>query len=172
MCAWTLWGMRGSAHNTWIHAVFQSHSLTLAVSAPPPPARITRFFISIILPTLFIAPSVCTSLFAPRCFSNRPQNNNGAANAAGPSELALASKLEELREARSLSSEIVDSGSKLYSLLSLEEETKRARENAMQFLDTISKNLENDDPQLHIERSIRMHIQEVCVKYTKSPLGF
>ena len=41
-----------------------------------------------------------------------------------PADLSLASKMEELREARSLSSEIVDSGSKLYSLLALEEETK------------------------------------------------
>lgn len=38
---------------------------------------------------------------------------------------------------------------------------QKARDRAMTFLETISKNLENDDPQLHIERSIRMHIQEV-----------
>ncbi len=80
---------------------------------------------------------------------------------SGPAELTLASKLDELKEARNLSSEIVDSGARLHSLLAQEEDTKRARDRAVNFLEQMASNLESDDPQLFMERSIRMQIQEV-----------
>jgi len=81
----------------------------------------------------------------------------------GGADAALVERLEELKEARALASEIVDSGSKLYALLAREQELKESREKAMHFLDSISLHLDASgiggggagDPSSLIDRSIR-----------------
>eukprot|EP00954_Amorphochlora_amoebiformis_P001005 79394-Amorphochlora_amoeboformis.AAC.1 len=56
----------------------------------------------------------------------------------------LQTKLDELKAARNLSNEIVESGSKLFTLLGQENKLKKNREKAIQFVDSISMNLESN----------------------------
>jgi len=79
---------------------------------------------------------------------------------------ALATKLEDLKHARSLATEIVDSGAKLYTLLGKEEELKKSRERALQFLDSISLNLESNDSHDQIERNIMQQINIISDNIT------
>lgn len=82
-----------------------------------------------------------------------PSEVEGSAN----TEIAAASKMEELKDARNLSSEIVTSGAKLNNLLSNEEKLKVNRDRALKFLDSISINLDSDSHD-QIERNIRQEI--------------
>jgi len=79
---------------------------------------------------------------------------------------ALATKLEDLKHARNLATEIVDSGAKLYTLLGKEEELKKSRERALQFLDSISLNLESNDSHDQIERNIMQQINIISDNIT------
>jgi clusterin-associated protein 1 len=81
-------------------------------------------------------------------------DNDSAKNQAA-ADLSLATKLDELKEARNLATEIVESGSKLFGLLGREAELKESRDRALAFLDSISNNLGSDDPHNQIERNIR-----------------
>ena len=78
----------------------------------------------------------------------------------------IATKLEDLKHARSLATEIVDSGAKLYTLLGKEEELKKSRERALQFLDSISLNLESNDSHDQIERNIMQQIHIISDNIT------
>ena len=69
-------------------------------------------------------------------------------------------RLDEFKDSRTLTSEIIDSGSKLYTLLTNEEEVKKARDRAITFLES-STSLETNDSQKYIERSILGSIQDV-----------
>lgn len=80
------------------------------------------------------------------------------ANRTSTGEIQIGAKLEELKKARVLASEIVDSGAKLYSLLGKEEELRKSRSKALAFLDSLSMNLESNDPADQIERNIREQI--------------
>uniref|UniRef100_A0A7S4DEA2 Clusterin-associated protein 1 n=1 Tax=Lotharella globosa TaxID=91324 RepID=A0A7S4DEA2_9EUKA len=73
----------------------------------------------------------------------------------------LQTKLDELKKARNMANEIVDSGSKLFLLLGQENELKKSRENAIQFVDSISMNLESNAARETIERSIREQINSI-----------
>jgi len=76
-------------------------------------------------------------------------------------DFSLSSKVEELKEARALATDIVESGAKLYSLLEREDELKDARERALKFVDSISLNLDSDETHQLIEKSIREQINNV-----------
>jgi clusterin-associated protein 1 len=67
----------------------------------------------------------------------------------------LDSKLSNLRAARSLANEITETGAKLYDSLGKENELREARAKALEFLDSISKNLDSNTEQEYIEKCIR-----------------
>ncbi len=75
---------------------------------------------------------------------------------------ALESKLEELKQAKNMANDIVESGSKLYTLLGQEGELKKNREKAIQFVDSISMNLESNAAREVIERNIREQINNIA----------
>ncbi len=72
----------------------------------------------------------------------------------------LSSKLHNLKEARQLASEITESGAKLYDLLGQEKDLKEARDKALEFLDSISRNLDTNTEQQYIEKCIRNIIDQ------------
>lgn len=81
------------------------------------------------------------------------------AKSAAAADLSLSARLDELKEARNLAGEIVESGSKLFTLLGREGEgLKESRDRALTFLDAISSNLDSADPHAGIERNIREQI--------------
>lgn len=65
------------------------------------------------------------------------------------------SKLHNLKAARQLATEITESGAKLFDLLSNERELKASRDKALEFLDSISRNLDSNSEQQYIEKCIR-----------------
>lgn len=67
----------------------------------------------------------------------------------------MSSKLHNLKAARQLASEITESGAKLFDLLGQERDLKEAREKALEFLDSISRNLDSNTEQVYIEKCIR-----------------
>ena len=67
----------------------------------------------------------------------------------------LNSKLHNLKAARALATEITETGAKLHDLLGQEKELKEAREKALEFLDSISRNLETNTESQYIEKCIR-----------------
>ena len=62
----------------------------------------------------------------------------------GMMDFNVSSKLHNLKAARSLATEITESGAKLYDLLGQERELKDHRDKALEFLDSISKNLDSN----------------------------
>jgi clusterin-associated protein 1 len=62
--------------------------------------------------------------------------------------------LSNLKAARQLATEITESGAKLYDLLGQEKELKDAREKALEFLESISRNLDSNTEQVYMERTI------------------
>ena len=64
-------------------------------------------------------------------------------------------KLQNLKAARQLATEITESGAKLFDMLAQEKELKQARDNAIEFLDSISRNLDTNSEQQYIEKCIR-----------------
>lgn len=71
----------------------------------------------------------------------------------------MSSKIQNLKAAKGLASEITESGAKLFDLLSKEPELKEGRDKALSFLDNLSKNLDSSTEQEYIRRSIRDIIQ-------------
>jgi clusterin-associated protein 1 len=65
------------------------------------------------------------------------------------------SKLHNLKAARQLATEITESGAKLFDMLGQEKELKKARDTALEFLDSISRNLDTNSEQQYIEKCIR-----------------
>jgi clusterin-associated protein 1 len=66
----------------------------------------------------------------------------------------MSSKLHNLKSARLLASEITESGSKLFEQLGHERELKEHRDKALEFLDSISRNLDTNTEQVYIEKCI------------------
>lgn len=60
-----------------------------------------------------------------------------------------------MKAARQLATEITESGAKLFDMLAHEKELKKARDNAIEFLDSISRNLDTNSEQQYIEKCIR-----------------
>lgn len=56
----------------------------------------------------------------------------------------MSSKLHNLKAARTLATEITESGAKLFDLLGQEKELKDARDKALEFLESISRNLDTN----------------------------
>jgi clusterin-associated protein 1 len=67
----------------------------------------------------------------------------------------IESKLSNLRAAKNLATEITDTGAKLYDSLGKERDLREARIKALEFLDSISKNLDSNSEQEYIEKCIR-----------------
>eukprot|EP00743_Colponemidia_sp_Colp-15_P002266 GILK01002456.1.p1 GENE.GILK01002456.1~~GILK01002456.1.p1 ORF type:complete len:441 (+),score=102.48 GILK01002456.1:114-1436(+) len=78
------------------------------------------------------------------------------------SQFTLNAKLHDLKSTRSLASEITDSGVKLYDLLGKEKDLREAREKALRFLDSISRNLDSNAEHDYIERCIKDLIASVA----------
>lgn len=72
----------------------------------------------------------------------------------------MSSKIHNLKAARQLASEITESGAKLFDLLGQEKDLKEAREKALEFLDSISRNLDTNTEQVYIEKCIRNIIDQ------------
>ena len=66
----------------------------------------------------------------------------------------MSSKLHNLKAARQLATEITESGAKLFDLLGQERELKESRDKALEFLDSISRNLDTNTEQVYIEKCI------------------
>ena len=56
----------------------------------------------------------------------------------------MSSKLHNLKAARTLATEITESGAKLFDLLGQEKDLKDARDKALEFLESISRNLDTN----------------------------
>ncbi len=67
----------------------------------------------------------------------------------------MSSKLHNLKAARTLATEITESGAKLFDFLGQEKDLREAREKALEFLDSISRNLDTNTEQAYIEKCIR-----------------
>lgn len=65
------------------------------------------------------------------------------------------SKLHNLKAARQLATEITESGAKLFDMLGQERELRESRDKALEFLDSISRNLDQNTEQQYIEKCIR-----------------
>lgn len=70
-------------------------------------------------------------------------------------DLNINSKLSNLKQARFLANEITEAGAKLYDSLAKEKDLKEAREKALEFLDSFSRNLGSNTEQEYIEKCIR-----------------
>jgi len=57
------------------------------------------------------------------------------------------SKLHNLKAARQLATEITECGAKLHDMLGAEREMRAARDKALEFLDSISRNLDQNTEQ-------------------------
>ena len=64
-------------------------------------------------------------------------------------------KIPALKAARELANEITEVGAKLFDSLDKENELRAARNKAIEFLDSISKNLNSNSEQEYIEKCIR-----------------
>lgn len=67
----------------------------------------------------------------------------------------MSSKLSNLKQARSLANEITETGAKLYDSLGKENDLRESREKALEFLDSISRNLGSNTEQEYIEKCVR-----------------
>lgn len=79
----------------------------------------------------------------------------------------MSSKLHNLKAARTLATEITESGAKLYDLLGQEKELKESRDKALEFLDSISRNLDTNTEQVYIEKCIGNIIENQTKKMTE-----
>lgn len=77
------------------------------------------------------------------------------------------SKLHNLKAARQLATEITECGAKLFDMLGHEEDLKGARDKALEFLDSISRNLDTNTEQAYIEKCIRNIIDSQTRKMTE-----
>ena len=69
--------------------------------------------------------------------------------------------MSEVKSARSLAAEIVESGAKVYDLLGTENETREARKKAERFLDAVSRNMDSNTEADLIERRLREQVEQV-----------
>ena len=79
----------------------------------------------------------------------------------------MSSKLHNLKAARALATEITESGAKLFDFLGQERELREARDKALEFLDSISRNLDTNTEQAYIEKCIRNIIDTQTRKMTE-----
>merc|ERR1711907_65898 len=77
------------------------------------------------------------------------------------------SKLHNLKAARQLATEVTETGAKLFDMLGMERELRNAREKALEFLDSISRNLDTNTEQQYIEKCIGNIIDNQTKKMTE-----
>lgn len=77
------------------------------------------------------------------------------------SDFNVQSRLSEVKSARSLASEIVESGAKVYDLLGKEPATRDARKQAERFLDAVSRNMDSNAESELIEQKLREQVDGV-----------
>eukprot|EP00347_Sterkiella_histriomuscorum_P004037 403361986 len=101
-------------------------------------------------------------------------------NAGALMDFNMSSKLHNLKAARTLATEITESGAKLFDLLGQEKDLRESRDKALEFLDSISRNLDTNTEQQYIEKCIRniidqqtrkMHEMEDTVKQLRLDEG-
>lgn len=92
--------------------------------------------------------------------SNAVGDEDEAGAASGLMDFNMSSKLHNLKAARQLATEITESGAKLFDLLGQEKDLREAREKALEFLDSISRNLDTNTEQQYIEKCIRNIIDQ------------
>ncbi|CEL96007.1 unnamed protein product [Vitrella brassicaformis CCMP3155] len=85
---------------------------------------------------------------------SQPAGSLSGSTEAPPDHL-LAGKLADLKAAKALSSQIVESGARLHDLLGRDGDNREAREKALAFLDSISRNLDSTTERDFIEKSIK-----------------
>ena len=73
----------------------------------------------------------------------------------------LNSRIKDIKLARTLATEITDKGARLYDLLGKEKDVKQDRQSALNFLDTISSNLDSTVEHGHIQKSITTLVSNV-----------
>jgi len=95
---------------------------------------------------------IANMLYRAQSSSNKDEEDSGI-------DITKSSKLQNLSGAKTLASEITESGAKLFDLLGKEKELREAREKALGFLDNISRNLDSGAEQDYIKRCIRDIIQ-------------
>jgi len=89
---------------------------------------------------------------------NKAMNVSGAGDedeVVSTMDFNMSSKLSNLKQARSLANEITETGAKLFDSLGKENELRESREKALEFLDSISRNLGSNTEQEYIEKCIR-----------------
>jgi len=79
---------------------------------------------------------------------------DGTIKDAADDRFTLSSKLSELKDARSLCSQIVETGAGLFDLLQKEGEVRDDREKALKFLDGMSRNLGSNSETEVVERAV------------------
>ena len=91
---------------------------------------------------------------------NQAMNSNQGEDEEATLDFGVSTKLQSVKSARGLASEITESGAKLYDLLGREKELREARDKALQFLDNITRNLDSNAEQDYIRKCIRDIMQE------------
>ncbi len=88
---------------------------------------------------------------------NRAMNVSGGEDdeIVSSNDFNMDSKLRNLKQARSLANEITETGAKLFDSLGKENDLRESREKALEFLDSISRNLGSNTEQEYIEKCIR-----------------
>ncbi|CAE8595129.1 unnamed protein product, partial [Polarella glacialis] len=69
-------------------------------------------------------------------------------------DFTLSSKLADIKNTRSLCSQIVESGASLFDLLQKEGEVRQDRDKALRFLDGMSRNLGSNSEADVVERAV------------------
>jgi clusterin-associated protein 1 len=87
-------------------------------------------------------------------------NSNQGEDEDSSLDFGASSKLQSVKSARGLASEITESGAKLYDLLGREKDLREARDKALTFLDNITRNLDSNAEQDYIRKCIRDIMQE------------
>ncbi|EGR28900.1 hypothetical protein IMG5_166940 [Ichthyophthirius multifiliis] len=72
----------------------------------------------------------------------------------------LPSKLSNVKLHKQVANDITDTAQKLFDLLNKEETLRSHRDKALGFLDSISRNLESNNEQAHIEKCVRQLIEQ------------
>jgi clusterin-associated protein 1 len=88
---------------------------------------------------------IATMMYKAMQSSNSMMDDDDMSTGQGSMmDLNLSSKVHTLKAARQLASEITESGAKLFDLLGKERELKSSRDKALEFLDSISRNLDTN----------------------------
>lgn len=70
-------------------------------------------------------------------------------------DYTVSSKMHQMKQCKSIANEITESGAILHELLGKEAQLKQSREKALNFLQTISKDLDTNKEQEYIEKCIK-----------------